>query len=378
MPRFAQMLYTGMEDRGHTVEVWCPKPNFFKIPAPTKVQKWLGYADQFLLFPALICKRLKNCPPDTLFVFTDQALGPWFPLVVNRPHVFHCHDFLAQRAALGEIPENPTGWTGRKYQTMIKNGYSKGRYFISVSKETRKDLHDFLRRTPPVSEVVYNGLNPSFKPVDVQDARLHLEKLTGADTSLGYFVHVGGNQWNKNRTGVIEIYNAWRNYSKHALPLIMIGEAPTSSLRNSYLCSPFKSDIHFIIGAKDDVVQLAYSGATALIFPSYAEGFGWPITEAMACGCPVITTRLAPMTEVAGKAGIYISKRPTEKAKIIDWALEAAVVLNRIVKLPDSERSQLINAGFENCKRFNSNLVLNKIESIYYQILSEQNVVSVN
>ena len=50
-----------------------------------------------------------------------------------------------------------------------------------------------------------------------------------------------------------------------------------------------------------------YSGATALIFPSSHEGFGLPIVEAMACGCPVVTTRKASLPEVAGEAALYLN-----------------------------------------------------------------------
>jgi len=378
MPRFAQMIYNGMLERGHNVEIWSPKPYFFKLPAPLIMKKWLGYVDQFLLFPAIIRKRLKSCSTDTLFVLTDQALGPWFHHVSNRPHVFHCHDFLAQRAALGEIPENLTSWTGRIYQSIIKSGYSRGNFFISVSHETKKDLHAFLPHDPQISEVVHNGLNPNLKPIDVWEARLNINKLIGVNTNSGYLLHVGGNQWNKNRIGVIEIYNAWRSFSKLELPLVLIGEYPTPSLRKSYLASPYNRNIHFIIGAKDNIVQSGYSGAIALIFPSLAEGFGWPIVEAMACGCPVITTGQAPMTEVAGKAGIYISRRPSEKSKTNDWAHDSALALNSVVNLSDSERARIIKAGFENCKKFNSQLVLDKIESIYFQVLSEKYVAWVN
>jgi len=50
-----------------------------------------------------------------------------------------------------------------------------------------------------------------------------------------------------------------------------------------------------------------YSGATALIFPSSYEGFGLPIVEAMACGCPVVTSREASLPEVAGEAALYLN-----------------------------------------------------------------------
>jgi hypothetical protein len=56
----------------------------------------------------------------------------------------------------------------------------------------------------------------------------------------------------------------------------------------------------------DEDLQLCYAGAVALLFPSRYEGFGLPVAEAMACGCPVITTAVASLPEVAGDAAIYV------------------------------------------------------------------------
>ena len=62
----------------------------------------------------------------------------------------------------------------------------------------------------------------------------------------------------------------------------------------------------------DDLVKMAYVGASLFLFPSLAEGFGWPIAEAMASGCPVITTNKRPMTEVTKGTGRLIEKMPKE------------------------------------------------------------------
>jgi glycosyltransferase involved in cell wall biosynthesis len=60
------------------------------------------------------------------------------------------------------------------------------------------------------------------------------------------------------------------------------------------------------LALSDEELRLAYAGAVALLFPSRYEGFGLPVAEAMACGCPVITTPLSSLPEVAGDAAIYI------------------------------------------------------------------------
>src|SRR5690606_37181181 len=109
-------------------------------------------------------------------------------------------------------------------------------------------------------------------------------------------------------------------------------------------------------------VNLAYSGALVLIFPSLAEGFGWPIAEAMASGCPVITTNEAPMTEVGSNSAFYIPKKPAQSSSVSTWAAEGAKVLNKVYNLPENEKMKLVEAGLLNSLRFDPSSALNKIE----------------
>ncbi|MEK6481685.1 glycosyltransferase family 1 protein [Catalinimonas sp. 4WD22] len=370
MPRFTHMLAQGMKARGHQVEIWEPKPMVHTIPTPISLKKWLGYIDQYVLFPYEVRRRIKSCQKDTLFVFTDQALGLWIPLVSDRPHVVHCHDFLAQRSALDQIPENPTKLTGRWYQAMIRYGFRKGRNFISVSNKTKQDLHQFLSLPPLISELVYNGLNQSFAPQDPMQARSVLSTKLGINLHQGFILHVGGNQWYKNRKGVIDIYNTWREKSQKDLPLLMIGKIPDAELQRSYNLSPYNKYIHLLTSVDDELLKKAYAGASVLLFPSLAEGFGWPIAEAMACGCPVITIGEAPMTEVGGGAAFYIEKRTDKNS--LSWALKASAVMDRVLRLSETERQDVIEKGIINTKRFDTKEALDQIEAIYIHILQSR------
>lgn len=368
MPRFTQMLAEGMKRRGHQVEIWQPKAQVSRLQMPTFIRKWAGYIDQYILFPREVKSRLKKCPPNTLFIFTDQALGPWVPLVSGHPCVIHCHDFLAQRSALGEIPENPTRLSGRIYQAYIRRGYSQGQNFISVSHKTREDLHSFLSFQPTRSEVIYNGLNQAFAPHNLEEMRVLLKNKTSIKLEQGYILHVGGNEWYKNRLGVIELYNTFRTNYEVNLPLLMIGKKPTSPLLDHYTKSPFKSDIHFLSNIDDQFLRIAYAGASLFLFPSLAEGFGWPIAEAMASGCPVITTNRPPMSEVGGKAAFYIEPQPFNGLEITDWASESAKVIKMVLDMNPSQRQKVINTGSLNSQRFNPENILDKIEYIYQQV----------
>jgi len=366
MPRYANMLADGMKQRGHEVSIWRPSPLFFNKRLPGSLKKWFGYIDQYIVFPLKIRRRIKRIPPETLFIFADNALGPWVPLVKDRPHIIHCHDFLAQRSALGEFPQNRVSLSGRLYQLFIRRGYRKGKNFISVSNKTRTDLHRFLNTVPSFSEVIYNGLNPRLNKINPDHAREFLSKKLNTDLSGGYILHVGGNQWYKNRTGVIEIYDQVQKKNNSKIALILIGLEPSKELIRTYMLSPYKEHIHFIEEADDNLLNYAYSGASVFLFPSIAEGFGWPIAEAMACACPVVTTNEIPMTEVAGQSAFFIPRKPEKSPTMAkEWVTEAAEMLIHVIQLKDTERQQIIQKGLINIHRFDANHFLNQIEKIY-------------
>lgn len=376
MPRYANWLAGGMKERGHHVDLWSARPFFSRLAVKNgTLKKWLGYLDQYLVFPIQARKRLKALAPDTLFVFTDHALGPWVPLVADRPHVVHCHDFLAQRSAMGEFAENVTGKTGKIYQSYIRKGYNSGRNFISISNKTKVDLQRMLDRSPLVSEVVYNGLTRRFAPsADLKALRRELSSMTGIDLNAGFILHVGGNLWYKNRRGVVEAYGAWRRKSDGQLPLLLIGEAPDAALSELIECSGYRGDIYPMAGMSDDFANKAYSAASLFLFPSIAEGFGWPIAEAMASGCPVITTDEAPMNEVAGQAAFYVRRMQVNDS--VAWAEECSLAINHVLNLPEDQRALVVKSGLQNISRFDSAPALDQIEAIYRQVLGVSRRVS--
>ncbi|MBX9806179.1 MAG: glycosyltransferase [Flavobacteriaceae bacterium] len=367
MPRYANMLLNGMKERGHEVEVWSPKARFYKLPL-MKFKKWLGYIDQYIVFPIEVKLKLFKSSKDTLYVFADQALGPWIPLVKNKKHVVHCHDFLALKSALGTIPENPISFSGKQYQNYIRNGFSKGKYFISISKKTQQDLHELHTGEILSSSVCYNGLNRPFEALSPNDSRNLLETKLKISLSDGYIMHIGGNQYYKNRKGAVEIYNSWRSINNKKIPLILIGSEPSDELCDLHQKSLFKEDIHFITNLSDEYINNAYSGAICLLFPSLDEGFGWPIVEAMASGCPVITTNRSPMNEVGGTAAFYVDKKPNAAMFLNKWKEESARILEKVISLNTNQRAEVIELSLIQSQKFTAEYSLNAIEVVYKEI----------
>lgn len=374
MPRFAQMILAGMQQKGHDVSVWSPKAIFFKMAFKKPfLEKWLGYLDQYLVFPIVIKLRLQNCSKDTLFVFADNALGPWVPMVSHRLHVVHCHDFLAQQSAFGLLPENKTGMTGKYYQKFIRLGYRKADNFICISKKTQIDLHLLLTKTPKISEVVYNGLNQNFEPVKNKTGlREGLSTRYGIDLSKGYILHVGGNTFYKNKLGVLEIYDQWTKDFEAYVPLILVGELPSKEMISFKEKSKASKSIYFITDVDDLQLQQFYQAASVMIFPSLYEGFGWPIVEAMATGCLVITTNENPMKEVAGDAGFYIPKKSFNLDALEEWKKIAAQELEKVMQLNPEQSEVAMQKSILRSKEFSAQGFVDSIEDIYLKIIDNK------
>ncbi len=369
MPRFARMIEAGMTARGHDVQVWTVHPRFYKIPFE-RMRKWFGYLDQFVIFPLEVRWRMLRLPKDTLFVFTDQALGPWIPLTKRRPHVIHCHDFLALRSSRGEFPEIATSWTGRLYQSLIQSGFAKGRNFISVSGNTQRELHRFLVHKPTISEVVYNGLNYPYYRLPVADAKREIHALSAPLPNEGFILHVGGNQWYKNRAAVLEIYEELAARMDRPPALWMVGMPPPEQLRER-MRRLKRGQARFISGITNRQLQACYSLARALIFPSLEEGFGWPIVEAMACGCPVVTTAAAPMTEIGGSAAVFVPRvRVDDQRSIAGAAGALADLLSEGVSQTVARRS----SGARQAQRFSTEAAMSQYERVYRSVLDSHGV----
>jgi len=372
MPRYAGMLANAYRERGHQVAIWAPQPLFHRLLAGTRLAKWAGYIDQYLVFPMQVRWRLLMQPKDQLYVFCDQALGPWVPLVKHLPHVVHAHDLLALRSALGLIPENPTSRTGQIYQRYIRNGFQQAQRFIAVSTRTKEDLHEHAGIDPGKVSVVFNGLNQALGPMAFHEAQPLLHQAGLPDQPEGFLLHLGGSQWYKNTVGVIEIYRMYVTHqnakSQPALPLVMVCPPPSEQVREAMSRLPAGAKVHFCQGIDSQTLRAAYATCKAFIFPSLAEGFGWPIIEAQACGALVLTTDDSPMNEIGGAAPFYAPRllMPQEMAT---WSAEASARLLSMLTLSDADRRQRMQTGLSWVAQFAPHLAIEGYLRVYQEIV---------
>jgi glycosyltransferase involved in cell wall biosynthesis len=169
----------------------------------------------------------------------------------------------------------------------------------------------------------------------------------------------------------LEIYRAYASAYANPAALWMIGAPPTEELTNLAASIPGPGKVHFLSGLTNEQVNAAYAHARVLLFPSLGEGFGWPIVEAMASACPVITTNIAPMTEVAGGTARLIPRMPVNGTEREGWARAAAGIVDEVVRLDEISRAQVIHQGRLNATRFDAETALNAYEKIYSQTVAE-------
>lgn len=337
MQRFAILLQRLVKEGGHDVRLVRPPAVLGRFARDHNEQdRWLGYVDRFLLYRRSLQVAARWAE---VVHICDQANAVYVPLLQGIPSVITCHDLLAIRSALGEDPEHSTRWSGRIYQRWILNGLRQATRVVCVSSRSRADLLRLTRVPPERTSLVYNALNHAYRAIDEPTARAQL-RAQGVPDVQPFFLHVGSNVWYKNRVGVVRLFHrlsSLPNFERHQL--VMVGAAEDPELRKHIRESALSARIHVWTKITDEALCALYSTAEALLFPSLAEGFGWPIIEAQACRCPVVTSDQEPMLEVAGGGAIFVDPRDLSTAP-------------RLIVEGLSQRRKLVDHGFVNSQRF--------------------------
>ncbi len=299
MRRFTEQLAEGLQVRGLSVEIYAVPVLIGKLGAKgSGIGKWIGYIDKYLVFPWLLRRKLKQLPPETLVHIIDHSNAPYAKYLQSTPHLVTCHDLLAIRCALGEIPQHEPRWTGKQQQAMILRGLKRSRYIASVSEATRQDVARLVGTQLARQHLIPNALNDHF----IQAAKTTSEASTNTQP---YVMHIGGEKWYKNRKAVLEIFSILAA-SHPQLDLLIVGPEFSDEVLDATQCTSLKERIYYQSGISDQELSELYRGAELLLFPSHVEGFGWPIIEAQACGCPVATYKMEPMRSLNALSSLTV------------------------------------------------------------------------
>ncbi len=347
MQRYAAVLERELSARGVSVRLLRPAPVFGRLrPGSAGFAKWLGYLDKYLIFPRFL--RRAVCKDPGAFVhICDHSNAVYLGAVGEQPNLVTCHDLLAVRSALGHFSSNRIKWSGRRLQQWILRGLKRASHVACVSEETRRQLLAIGGLDPGRCSVIPNGLNYPFRRMTEAESRAvlagHPEVFRNAQRP--YVFHVGGNQWYKNRAGVIRIYQRYLDLNPLGADLIMAGKPFTEEMRASLGGTVASQRVHDVGQVDNETLNALYSRAECLLFPSIEEGFGWPLIEAMASGCPVVTTNRPPMNAIGYDTFAYID--PSDEAG-------AARILSGILTETEERRASRRASGLKRAGSFSS------------------------
>jgi len=367
MQLFAELLARELPqcDATARVEIVRPEPFFGRLkPSAEGLGKWLGYLDKFVLFPWRLRRKiaaLKRSGASFVVHLCDHSSAPYSRYLQDVPHVVTCHDMFAIRSALGEVPANLPGWSGRLYQSLILRGLKATGHAVCVSEQTRDEFLRVAAFPAERATLIPMGLNRPFWSTPLPERRACLEKLLG-DSATRYLLHVGGNQWYKNRMGVLQIYAALRK-TNAVMPKLVLAGKPLCHEMRAFLewHRDLARDVYVLTDVADDELRALYSGAELLLFPSLAEGFGWPVIEAQACGCRVVTSDRAPLTEHGSDAAVYVDP---------DYPKAAAVIVRSVLEETAPQREARIRRGLQNAERFSAAQMIRSYLATYRTLIS--------
>lgn len=227
---------------------------------------------------------------------------------------------------------------------------ANARRFVAISRSTARDLSDLHPAIDPGRiAVAHCGVAALFRPSGTDEIESFRRRH---GIRRPYFLLVGGRQGYKNARTFFRAFAMLAE--RQRLAVVWIGGEQALDAEERALCA--SGDVH-LLRPDDQELRLAYGGAIALVYPSAYEGFGMPVAEAMACGCPVITTASASLPEVTGDAAITIAPMDGD---------ELAHALERVQRA--DVRSSLIERGLAQARKFSWARMAETVASVLREV----------
>lgn len=239
------------------------------------------------------------------------------------------------------------------YELAIRISIYRSQKIITISDFSKQELIKYYNVPSTKIAVIPLAFNSCFRVLKNDTYKEVLRQKYNLQTK--YILTIGGSEYRKNIQRLINVY---QNKDFENYELVIIG----GKWRNIDLSKKYKQNkkIKFITDVEEKDLVLLYNMAEIFVFPSFYEGFGIPILEAMACGTAVITSNVSSMPEVAGDAALYFN--PYDEKDMKDTILK---VLND-VRL----RNEMIDRGLKRIKEYSWSKCAEKILLVYGDLLN--------
>lgn len=284
-----------------------------------------------LWFDYLLPRKLRSIKPDLLLSPDGFA-----SLRTEVPQLIVMHDLNFEHH-----PE----WLPKEVANFYRDRFPKfaqiARRIATVSAYSARDIQACYKRDSADIDVVYNGVNDGFQPLEHQAIEEVRRDLTDGKP---YFVFVGSLHPRKNVVRLLRAFEKFKDQDQRELKLVIVGSKMWNDpdFDQAVADHRFRDELVFTGRASTEALSRWVAAAEAMCFVPLFEGFGIPVLEAFASGIPLIASNVTSLPEVCGDAALLVDPESEE-------AIFQAMV--RVANDPELRRS-LVNKGTERLAQF--------------------------
>lgn len=292
-----------------------------------------GASDEIRAFPYLnglgrlehersVLTSAATYPRLALLYFVNVPGNPAIDWIASGAEVFHASNQVRNpprkvplTATVHDLtcwlmPELHTPANVRADRAFAEHVLKRARRLIAVSENSRQDAIRLLGIDPERIEVIYSG---------VSDAYFTAQAIPATKP---YVLFVGTIEPRKNVDTLLDAWHLVRPGIRDAFDLMIIGATGWGSARTLTRLNASAESVRYRGYVDERELPGITAGASAFVYPSLYEGFGFPVAQAMACGVPVITSNTSCLPEIAGDGALLVDPRsPVEIASALDRLL---------------------------------------------------------
>lgn len=300
-----------------------------------------------------------SVPPSVFEGMWNQWHAGDIELLIGNVDVFHTSDWLEPPARAKKVTTIHDllvyAFADSMHPKIVSNQKKKlewvkkeSQLIIVDSESTKRDCINILGIEKERLRVVYLGVSPLFKPSSYKE-RERVKNKYGIKRE--FILAMGTLEPRKNIKRVIEAYKQLKNKD---IDLVIIGRYVWGEEID------ISENMQIIEYVENEDLPALYTGASCFVYPSLYEGFGLPILEAMACGCPVVTSNRGSLKEIAGPSIIVDPENPN--------SIEDG--LTTIIHSSDAKYQSHIKRGFEWVKKFTWEKTAKETLAVYKEVAS--------
>jgi len=237
-----------------------------------------------------------------------------------------------------------------RFREQKKRAIERADTVICISETTRAELEHFYGPLTQPVRVIPSGLDHNvFRP------RKPLGVAAQDGQAAPFLLYLGGRMRYKNFQVLVRAYSSWS--ARDRVGLVVVGSPWSPQEEQELYSRGISNQVRLLSEVSDLELSRLYRQAVALVYPSLYEGFGIPLLEAMACGCPVVASRIPSTIEVAGDCPFYFE--PTSEESLRE-ALDTALAQGRA--------SPNVAKGLERCRSFSWDNTASQTLEVYHAL----------